>query len=141
MCGHGLVVPMVWNGSRVCDLPCRLGGENVDLLVPSLECRRYPSFRRHIHLIGDFGARCFLGGSTTCRPVPGGRFAAATSRRRALSRDQPVTDITSSRTRPLSVLLAFAYAFAYLLVTSVRDCIDNLFLMPHHTYRFAGIPT
>ena len=55
-------------------------------------------------------ARCFLGRAATCRPAPG-RRAAATRRRRALSRDQPVTDTTSSRTLPFADLLALEYAF------------------------------
>lgn len=77
----------------------------------------------------------------TCRPAPGGCFAAATSRRRALSRDQPVTSTTWSSTRPLSYLLALAYALAYLLVISARDAIDSPLLMPAHVHRFAGIAT
>ncbi|MBA2717356.1 MAG: hypothetical protein H0U51_09950 [Propionibacteriales bacterium] len=68
-------------------------------------------------------------------------MAAATSRRRALSRDHPVTSTTASRIRPLSFLLAFTYAFAYLLVTSARDVIDNSLLMLPYAHRFAGIPT
>jgi hypothetical protein len=39
----------------------------------------------------------------------------------------------TSSTRPLSFFEAFAYAFAYLLVTSARDSIDNPLLMPHTT--------
>ena len=72
---------------------------------------------------------------------PAGCCAAATSRRRALSRDQPVTDTTSSSTRPLSFFAAFTYALAYLVVTSARDVIDNPLLMPHDAHRYAGIPT
>jgi hypothetical protein len=59
----------------------------------------------------------------------------------AVSRDHPVTDTTSSRTMPLSFLLAITYALAYLAVTSARDAIDNPLPMPHHAHRFAGIPT
>src|SRR5664279_1465452 len=87
---------------------------------------------------GDRGFRDFF---ATCLPPPGGRFAASASRRRALSRDQPVTPITSSRIRPLSFFEAFAYALAYLVVTSARDDIDNSFPMPDNAHRFAGIPT
>ncbi len=76
-----------------------------------------------------------------CRPEPGGRLAAAVSRRRALSRDQPVTATTSSRILPLSFFDAFAYALAYLVVISARDAIDNPLFMPHDGHRFAGIPT
>ncbi len=68
-------------------------------------------------------------------------MAAAVNRRLALSRDQPVTDITSSMIRPGSFLFAFTYACAYLVVTSARDCIDNPLSMPHHAHRYAGIPT
>ncbi len=89
----------------------------------------------------NFGARGFRGRFATCRPTPGGRAAAATSRRLALSRDHPVTSTTWSRTRPLSFFAARAYALAYLLVTSARDVIDNSLLMPRHAHRFAGIPT
>ena len=74
------------------------------------------------------------------RPDPG-RHAAATSRRRALSRDQPVTDTTSSRTRPFCFLPALRYAFAYLLVISALDFIDNSLPIPQQTHRYAGIPT
>ncbi len=73
-------------------------------------------------------------------PAPGGRCAALVSRRRALSRDQPVTDTTSSRIRPLS-LSAALNALAYLVVISARDVIDNPLHMPHDAYRYAGIPT
>lgn len=62
--------------------------------------------------------------------TPGGSFAARTRRRRALSRDQPVTATTSSSTRPLSFFDATAYAFANLLVTSARDPIDNSLPIP-----------
>ncbi|MGL5826435.1 MAG: hypothetical protein ACRCYU_16730 [Nocardioides sp.] len=75
------------------------------------------------------------------RPAPGGRAAAAASRRRALSRDQPVTSTTWSRIWPLSFFEAFAYALAYSVVTSARDVIDNSLLIPEHAHRFAGIPT
>ena len=84
--------------------------------------------------------RGFLGLFATTRPAPGGRFEAATRRRRALSRDQPVTSTTASRTRPLSFFEALAYALAYFVVTSARDVIDNPLLMPHHAHRFAGKP-
>lgn len=52
-----------------------------------------------------------------------------------------VTPTTWSRTRPLSFFTAFAYAFAYFVVTSARDCIDSSLLMPQQRHRFAGIPT
>ena len=77
--------------------------------------------------LGQAKGSCFA----TCRPGPWP----------ARDRDQPVTDTTASRIRPLSFLLAFTYAFAYLVVTSARDCIDNSLLIPHHAHRFAGIPT
>jgi hypothetical protein len=77
----------------------------------------------------------------TCRPAPGGRCAAPVSRRRALSRDQPVTDVTSSRMRPFVRLSAALNALADLVVTSARDIIDNPLLMPHDARRYAGIPT
>ena len=72
---------------------------------------------------------------------PGGRFAAEVSRRRALSRDQPVTPTTWPRIRPLSFFEALTYTLAYLVVTSARDIIDNPFLMPDNAHRYAGIPT
>ncbi len=62
-------------------------------------------------------------------------------RRRALSRDQPVTETTSSNTLPLSFFLAFTYAFAYLVVTSALDRIDSSLRTPPERHRFAGIPT
>ena len=74
-------------------------------------------------------------------PPPGGRFAAAVSRRRALSRDHRVTPTTSPRIRPLSFLEAFTYTVAYLVVTSARDIIENSFPMPDNADRYAGIPT
>ena len=77
----------------------------------------------------------------TCLPPPGGRFAAEVSRRRALSLDQPVTPTTWPRIWPLSFFEAFKYTFAYLVVTSARDVIDNPFLMPEDAHRYAGIPT
>lgn len=75
------------------------------------------------------------GGEIAARP--GARCVAPANRLRALSRDQPVTETTC----PLSFLLAFTYALAYLLVTSARDRIDNSLLSPHQRYRFAGIPS
>jgi len=86
-----------------------------------------------------FVARCFRTRFATVRPGPGGR-AAATRRRRALSRDHPVTDTTSSRTLPFSALPAFRYAFAYLLVISTLDAIVNSLLMAQQRHRYAGIP-
>ena len=74
-------------------------------------------------------------------PARPGGLAAAVNRRRALSRDQPVTSTTSSRIRPLSFFAAFTYALAYLAVISARDGIDNPLPMPHHAHRYAGIPT
>ncbi len=82
--------------------------------------------------------------SSVARPSvrsPAACFAAAISRRRALSRDQPVTETTSSRIRPLSFFAAFTYALAYLVVISARDVIDNPLFMPHDAHRYAGIPT
>jgi hypothetical protein len=67
--------------------------------------------------------------------------AALVSRRRALSRDQPVTDTTSSRIRPFVRLSAALNARAYLVVISARDVIENPLLMPNHARRYAGIPT
>jgi len=58
-----------------------------------------------------------------------------------LSRDQPVTETTSSNTLPLSFFLALTYAFAYLVVTSALDRIDSSLLTPPKRPRFAGIPT
>jgi len=58
-----------------------------------------------------------------------------------LSRDQPVTDVTSSRMRPFVRLSAALNALADLVVTSARDIIDNPLLMPHDARRYAGIPT
>lgn len=77
----------------------------------------------------------------TARPAPGGLCAARASRRRALSRDQPVTDTTSSRIRPLVRRSAALNALAYLAVISARDAIDNPLSMPQHGHRYAGIPT
>jgi hypothetical protein len=77
----------------------------------------------------------------TLRPEPGGRFAAAVSLRRALSRDQPVTSTTWSRICPLSFFEVFTYALAYLVVISARDVIDNPLSMPHDGHQFAGILT
>ena len=71
-----------------------------------------------------------LRGRGDARPAPGAVLAAAVSRRRALSRDQPVTSTTASRIRPLSCFAALAYAFAYFVVTSARDRIDNPLPMP-----------
>src|SRR6478752_2630904 len=59
-----------------------------------------------------------------CRQPPPGPGMPA-SRRRALSRDHPVTDVTSSRMRPIARLSAALNALACLVVTSVRDIIDN----------------
>jgi len=75
------------------------------------------------------------------RPDPGDRLAAAASRRRALSRDHPVTSTTWSRTFPLSFFAAFTYALAYLVVISARDDIDSPLSMPDEGHRFAGILT
>ena len=86
-------------------------------------------------------ARGLRGRVATCRPAPGGRCAALVSRRRALSRDQPVTDTTSSRIRPFVRLSEALNALAYLVVISARDVIDNPLLMPHDAHRYAGIPT
>ena len=73
------------------------------------------------------------------RPVD--HHPAEISRRRALSRDHPVTPTTSSRIRPLSPFAAFTYVLPYLVVTSARDIIDNPFLMPEDAHRYVGIPT
>lgn len=70
-------------------------------------------------------------------PAPGDRSAAATRRRRALSRDHPVRP-RPARTLPLSFFEAFAYALAYLVVTSAREVIDSSLLMPDQGYRFAA---
>jgi hypothetical protein len=67
--------------------------------------------------------------------------AAAASRRRALSRDQPVTATTSSSSRPRSFFDAARYALAYLVVISARAFIDNPPSMPAKRHRFAGNPT
>src|SRR5664279_1126728 len=84
------------------------------------------------------------------RPAPGGLCAALVSRRRALSRDQPVTDTTSSSIRPFVRLSAARNDRAYLVVISARDVIDNPLFMPlprsplrghsyvRHGERFAG---
>ena len=85
-------------------------------------------------------ARCFLTLFATFRPAPG-RRAAASSRRRALSRDQPVTDTTSSRALPFSAFPAFKHAFGYRLVTSALQAIDNSRLMTQQRHRFPGIPS
>ena len=86
-------------------------------------------------------ARCLRGRVATERPAPGGLCAALVSRRRALSRDQPVTDTTSSRIRPFVRLSAAWNDRAYLVVISARDVIDNPLFMPYHAHRYAGIPT
>ena len=65
-----------------------------------------------------FPDRCFRGFFATCRPDPADRFAASASRRRALSRDQPVTDDDLVEDLPFCFFLAFTYALAYLLVIS-----------------------
>ena len=55
-----------------------------------------------------------------------GSLLQKTRRRRALSRDQPVTSTTASNTRALVLLRGLRnYALAYLVVTSARDVIDN----------------
>ena len=77
----------------------------------------------------------------TLRPEPGGRLAAAVSRRRALSRDQPVTVDHLVQNLPLFFFEAFTYALAYLVVISARDAIDNPLSMPHDGHHFAGILT
>ena len=92
-------------------------------------------------VIGVLSARCFLGRVATERPAPGGLCVALVSRRRALSRDQPVTDTTSSSIRPFVRLSAARNDRAYLVVTSARDVIDNPLFMPYHAHRYAGIPT
>ena len=71
-------------------------------------------------------------------PRPGGRPAAATRRRRALSRLQPVTEQTSSSIRPLSFFDAFAYAPAYFPVISALARIDNPLPMPATVHDFRG---
>ncbi len=88
-----------------------------------------------------FGDRRFLPATATCLPPPGGRFAAAHSRRRALSLDHPFTPTTSSRIRPLSPFPAFTYVLAYFDVTSAREFIDSSVSLPNNDHRYAGIPT
>lgn len=65
-------------------------------------------------------------------------FAASASRRRALSRDQPVFATTSSKSLPCCFFDALAYAVAYFAVISTRADIDNS-LPCHDRRRFAGI--
>ena len=48
---------------------------------------------------------------------------------------------TSSSSRAQSFFDAVVYAFAYLVVISVRDVIDNPLPMPEQRHGFAGIPT
>ena len=69
---------------------------------------------------------------------PDGEVAAATRRRRALSRLQPVTEQTSSSIRPLSFFDAFAYAPAYFPVISALARIDNPLPMPATAHDFRG---
>lgn len=69
-----------------------------------------------------------------------GSCLAAMSRRRALSRDQPVTPTTSSNNRPRPFFDAAFYAFACLLVISAREVIDNPSSCPAQRHGFAGIP-
>ena len=68
-------------------------------------------------------------------PPPDGVCAAATRRRRALSRVQRVTSTTASRICPFCFFDDFAYARAYLVVTSARDRIDNPLPMPAQRQR------
>ena len=71
-------------------------------------------------------------------PTPGGRLAAATRRRRALSRLQPVTAQTSSRIRPLSFFDALVYALAYFPVISALACTRQPTSHAHHGPQLRG---
>lgn len=83
-----------------------------------------------------FLARCLFTGFT----ARGRGFAARTSRRRALSRDQPVTATTSSNNWPRSFFDARTYPLAYFAVISARTVIDNSLPIPEH-HHYAGILT
>ena len=76
---------------------------------------------------------------------PGGRLAAATKRRRALSRLQPVTAQTSSRIHPLSFFDALVHTLAYFPVISTLACTRQPTSQAHHSparsTSFAGSPT
>ncbi|MDQ1250797.1 MAG: hypothetical protein QG597_5177 [Actinomycetota bacterium] len=99
---------------------------------------------------GRLARCCFRGTLRTCPSAPAGEPRPRPTDAKSLSRDQSVTDKTASRIRPLSFLLAFAYAFAYLVVTSARVFIDISLPMPplrapfrghsyvRHGERFAG---
>ena len=68
---------------------------------------------------------------------PGGRLAAATRRRRTLSRLQPMTAQTSPED-PLSFFDAFAYALAYLPVISALACTRQPLAMPTTVHGLRG---
>ena len=82
-------------------------------------------------------------GSLPAGPTPAATSPASVSRRRALSRDQPVTETTSSRIWPRTFFPALTYVLAYRVVTSARDLIDSPPSMSQggtqQPPRFAGI--